>query len=303
MPTTNPIENDTNPHDSHINRRSFLKGCLGLFGAGAATLGAAAGYPILVEPFLIQKNHYTLPVPNLPHAFEGFRIVHLTDIHHGPLVPASFVRRMIRMANDQAPDLIACTGDYVHHTDTTKEIDAVWPLLADLNAAEGVYAVLGNHDHWADFERSRHWMKENGQDLYKKAIRLERNGASLWFGGAGDEWEDTPDIDAAFKNAPSSDCKVCLAHNPDTVDGSHRTRIDLFLCGHTHGGQIWLPLANKPISSRQLPVRNKAYISGFIQNGAKSLFISRGLGWGVLPVRFNCPPEIAILTLTGRKDP
>ncbi len=271
-----------------------------LYAIGTSLVGGAlATYPFFIERYLVQTNVYHIPVPHLPPAFQGLRIAHLTDLHFGKLVPLSLIRWVVDRTNRLGADLIVCTGDYVHDYDTTESIDFVWPVLAELRAPMGVYAVLGNHDHWADFNRSLFWLRKSGQDCYKKAHRLEKGGDALWLGGAGDAYEDDHGIDLAFDGVPDQACKICLAHNPDTVDAVYQTRVDLFLCGHTHGGQIWMPILNRPFSDRQLPVRNKDYVSGFISSAHQRLFISRGIGWAVLPIRFNCPPEIAVLELTA----
>jgi len=117
----------------------------------------------------------------------------------------------------------------------------------------------------------------------------------IWIGGCGDYMEDRIGLDQAFRNVPARNCKIVLAHNPDTADTFFKTRVDLMICGHTHGGQVNIPLWGPPI----LPVHNKAYSSGFIVTPKTRLFISKGLGWAVLPMRFNCLPEIAILKLTA----
>ena len=254
----------------------------------------AASYPFLIEPYLIQVNHYEIPVPNLPKAFTGYKILQLTDLHLGLLVPEILIRNVVRKANNLAKDLIVCTGDYINQRNKTDQIDRVWPLLSNLSAKDGVFSVLGNHDHWADTKRSLYWLKKSGQDIRHKAHPIDKNGARIWIGGAGDYWEDDIGIDQAFQGVPQKACKIVLAHNPDTADTLFETRIDLMICGHTHGGQVRIPLLGTPV----LPVVNKRYTSGFIKTPKLNLFISRGIGWAIVPVRFNCRPEISILELT-----
>ena len=143
-----------------ISRRRFLKlaGYSGIF-------GLVASYPVFIERYLVMTNRYRIPVPNLPRAFSGFRLVQLADLHYGFLVPLGLIREVVARANRIARDAIICTGDYVHERRATGQIDAVWPLLAELNAPSGVFSVLGNHDHWADTRRSQHWLSQTGQDL------------------------------------------------------------------------------------------------------------------------------------------
>jgi len=272
-----------------ISRRKFLK--LG-GAAGAAVL--AAGYPLFIERYLVQTNSYQIPVPNLPPEFFGFRIVQLTDLHYGPLVPLRLIQNVISRANRIPCDVIFCTGDYVHEKDATGQIDTVWPALAGLRAPSGVFSTLGNHDHWADTERSQYWLNRTGQNLRHKTASILRNGKRLWFVGAGDLSEDHRDLDALLADVPEPDCRIVMAHNPDTADTMFKGRVDLFISGHTHGGQVDIPFIGPPV----LPVKNKTYSSG-LKTSPKGtgVFISRGIGWALYPVRFNCFPEISVLEL------
>lgn len=272
-----------------ITRRQFLKRVCS-FG----TLGLAASYPIFIERSIIQTNTYRIVVPNLPQAFSGLRVVHLTDLHYGPLVPLEVIQSVIERANQLTPDLIVCTGDYVNKASGMAKIDQVWPLLSQLSAPLGVYSVLGNHDHWADKARSDYWLKRTGQDLHHKKVRFERLGQHLWLAGAGDFLEDHRNLDIVLDGIPDKECRIVLAHNPDTADTEYSKRIDLIISGHTHGGQVVIPYIGPPV----LPVQNKNYSSGIIQTPRGStIFISKGIGWAILPVRLNCFPEIAVLEL------
>ena len=276
-----------------MNRRRFLKRS-----ALAAALATIVGYPLMVERYRFQINHYDIPVAGLAPEFDGFSIVHLTDLHYGFLMPLVIIRHLIRKANGLKKDVIVCTGDYVHEHNRTRQIDTVWPELIRLRATDGVYSVLGNHDHWANSVRSLDWLARSGQDVRHRAVPITRKSQRLWIGGAGDFWEDEPGIDRAFSAVPPGETKILLAHNPDTIDTAFHTRIDLVISGHTHGGQIILPFWGPPI----LPVINKRYSSGLIRTADTTLFISRGLGWAILPLRLNCLPEIAVLRLTGIRE-
>jgi predicted MPP superfamily phosphohydrolase len=274
----------------NVSRRQFLGSacCWGV-------IGLVGSYPIFIERYLIQVNTYRIPVPNLPSAFSGFRIVHLTDLHHGLLVPLAVIHHVVSQANTIRPDLILCTGDYVHQRNTSSEIDQVWPVMAQLTAPCGVYSVLGNHDHWADTNRSLYWLERTRQDIRHKAVRIDREKQSLWVAGAGDLYEDHRNLDIVLSMIPEEDCRLVLAHNPDSADTTHSRRIDLMISGHTHGGQVVIPFFGAPV----LPVKNKSYSSGLkCSPQGEKIFISRGIGWAICPVRFNCLPEIAVLELT-----
>lgn len=274
-----------------ISRRQFLKNTLSY-----GLLGLLGSYPFCIERYIILTNHYRIAVPNLPKEFSGFRIVHLTDLHYGFLVPLSLIQHVVERANSLSADMIVCTGDYVHERNSARQIDRVWPVLAQLRAPSGVYSVLGNHDHWADTDRSAYWLKRSGQDLRHQLIRIARGGKWLQLAGAGDFIEDHRNLDALLGRIPEEDCRILLAHNPDTLDTDYSCRIDLAIAGHTHGGQVVIPYLGPPV----LPVRNKAYTSGLRHSlrGSK-VFISKGIGWTHIPVRFNCYPEIAVLELTA----
>lgn len=277
----------TPPAEARTSRRRFMT--LGL-GSVAAL---AAGYTVGVERYLFQVNRYEIPLPRLPRAFDGFTIAQITDLHYGFLMPMPVVRHVLSLVGGIGADMVVGTGDYVHERNSTRQIEAVWPELARLRAPFGVKSVLGNHDHWADTTRSLEWLAETGQGVRHRSVAIKKGGARIWVGGSGDYYEDVLGIDEAFRETPPDECKVLLSHNPDAADTPYRTEIDLVISGHTHGGQVVVPFLGAPV----LPVRNKRYSSGLVTTPRTRVFISRGIGWALLPVRFNCPPEIAVLQL------
>ena len=277
-----------------ISRRKFLK--FGGLGAGAVLL---VSYPFFIERYIVQVNRYRISVPRLPPVFEGFTIVHLTDPHYGFLVPLGFLEQVVSKANTIGGDLIVCTGDYVHERNGVDQIDTIWKVLGKLRAPAGVFSVLGNHDHWADTDRSMYWLKTTGQNMRHGLKKIEKNGQELWFAGAGDLWVDHLSIDNLLQPVVKERCTIVLAHNPDSADTLIESKPDLIISGHTHGGQVDIPFIGTPV----LPVKNKNYSYGLKRSiGGIPVFISRGIGWAICPVRFNCFPELAVLTLTGRPD-
>lgn len=265
--------------------------------AAAAVILLFTLYTFVFERFFIRVNHYRIRVPNLPEAFSGFRIVHLTDLHYGFLQPLATLRYAVWRANRIRRDITVCTGDYVLEKNGHRKVDRAWQVLAGLYAPEGVYSVLGNHDHWADTGRSIHWMEKLRQNLRGRKVFFEREGRKLWVAGAGDLWEDHINLDTLLSDVPDTDCRIVLAHNPDTADTEFNSRIDLMLAGHTHGGQFVLPFLGPPYN----PVVNKEYTSGLRRSGkGEKVFISKGVGWGTFPARLNCFPEIAVLELLPR---
>ncbi len=276
-----------------ISRRRFLKWAT--YGGAVALL---ASYPVFIERYIVLINRYRIPVPNLPAAFAGFRLLQLADLHYGSLVPLSFIRKVVNECNQLRKDIVVCTGDYVHERNATGQIDAVWPVVMQLTAEGGVYSVLGNHDHWADTEQSQSWLDKSGQNLRHRVIPIVRHGERIWLAGGGDLWEDHLPLDELLADVPPEDCRIVLAHNPDTADTQFSARVDLMISGHTHGGQVDIPFVGPPV----LPVKNKNYSSGLkMSPRGMKVFISKGIGWAVYPVRFNCFPEIAVLELVPQE--
>jgi len=275
-----------------MNRRTFLK--FALAGGAVALVGS---YPVLIERTIVLVNRYKIPIANLPPAFHGFTLAQLTDLHLGFLVSKTFVEGIVQRTNELRTDVIVCTGDYVHNRNTIEEIENVWPILSKLAAKDGVYSVLGNHDHWADPDRSLYWLERTGQNIRHTCKPIYKRKDRIFIGGAGDYWEDELEIDKAFSCSDENECRVLLAHNPDSVDTEFNTSLSLVLSGHTHGGQVVVPFIGAPV----LPVKNKDYSSGLITTPRTQLFISRGIGWTIYPVRFNCYPEIAVLELVNPK--
>jgi predicted MPP superfamily phosphohydrolase len=278
-----------------MNRRDFLK-------ASALTAGLTLVpffADLLAERYLVQVNRYRIPVPNLPQEFNGFTIVHLTDLHYG-IASESFVRNIVNKVNSLKRDVIVCTGDFVHHRDTVREINGVWPILSELQAPSGVYSVLGNHDHWAGKDRSFYWLHRTGQYLRHEICSIKRGGKRLWIAGGGDLWSDHLNFDNILGDVPRKDCRIVLAHNPDSADTAFSERVDLIISGHTHGGQVYIPFYGTPPF---MPVNNMNYNFGLKTNEKGTpIFISKGVGCGAFPIRFNCPPEIAVLELVNSRE-
>ncbi len=267
-----------------LNRRKFLKmGALG--GVGAL----AFGYGVY-GAFKIEINTYKIPVSHLPMSFNGFTIVQLTDLHYGFGIPLSVVESVIHQVNRIEKDAIVCTGDYIHGGGSRRETEKLWSRLETLKAKNGVYSVLGNHDHM--FNNGYHslvCLENSGQSVRHGAVPIVRGDARIWIGGTGDMWYDTLGIDKAFKDTPSDECKILLSHHPDAADTEFETRVDLMISGHTHGGQIIIP----PFGST---------LSGLQEKSGVSVYISRGVGWYFLPIRINCAPEISVLKLVREES-
>lgn len=236
-----------------------------------------------------------IPIKGLKPALEGFTIVQLSDIHLEPYTKPHLVRRAVEMSNELNPDLVVLTGDYVW-----REQEAVFELtsiLTGLNARHGVYSVLGNHDLWLDVEVTKTAFAEAGLPmLINQGLAISQGNGSIFLAGMDDGWSGEPDLNLSLENAPTGIPIVLLLHEPDLVDEtSLDPRISLQLSGHTHGGQVLMP-GKPPIFTPNL---GKKYSQGLFRVNDTWLYTNRGLGVISVPLRYNCPPEVTLLTLTS----
>lgn len=271
-----------------MTRRKMLKLAAAAF--GSLFLG---GVYTLLEAKWCRVLRVGLKVPRLPAPFEGMTVAFLADIHHGPVVPLSYVRHVVAMANAINPDLVLLGGDYVHQH--PRYIAPGIAELGKLQAKEGRFAVLGNHDHWEDGPATKTALAASGiTELTNTGIWLNRDGAQLRICGVGDLWTDNQDLDAALGTATDDDAVILLSHNPDYVETLTDPRVGLVLSGHTHGGQVVLPGYGAPIVPSKYP---KKYVRGLVQGPVCPVFITRGVGTISPPVRLFCRPEVVLITL------
>jgi uncharacterized protein len=228
----------------------------------------------------------------LPAALEGLKIVHLTDIHHSLFTPIDDVERVVHLANRLEPDVVALTGDYV-----TLSPAYIWPaarVLGKLRARRGIFAVLGNHDFQVDaHEMTRALRAERIRVLRNSRYPIRAGGKTLWFLGVDDLWWDSDDLPAALRAVPARDPKVLLCHNPRGIWQASEHGIDLVLSGHTHGGQVRLPGLGSLYRSKL----GERFVEGWNHLNGTQIYVSRGIGKVVVPLRLGCPPEIACLRL------
>jgi hypothetical protein len=257
-----------------------------------------------VEPTWLELTQHRVPIAGLPATFHGFRIVHLSDLHAGRKVPHSYLQEAVDLANAQAGDLIALTGDFVHKG--YRHVETVADALARLRAPCGVFAVLGNHDfsvrNALGIRRYRRLHLAVEDALNERGIvvlrnenhELRRAGGSLHLVGVDDLWSRRCDLDSALGALPGHLPRVVLAHNPRTIEKLKSWRCDLMLSGHTHGGQINWPGLGRVFLSR----RGRRFAAGMYQHAGSYLFVHRGVGFG-LRFRFGVRPEVAVLELSA----
>ena len=244
----------------------------------------------LTEPYMLSIEHERIELNRLPKEFDGFRIVQLSDIHHGPFSSKEQIEQAVDTANRLKPDIIALTGDYI-----SKERHYAAPcaeMLGRLEARHGIYAVLGNHDHWTDAALITDLFRAEGITvLINEGMRFERNGAAFWLAGVDDYMVGLEDLSLALAGASSDEMKLLLAHNPIILRRAARASVDLVLSGHTHGGQVAF------LGERNSARPRRRTLKGLGRQGNTQIYVNRGLGTVVLPIRYGCPPEISLLEL------
>lgn len=255
----------------------------------AGNLSKVAKYAI-DEANTLSLERIAVDLNRLPKKLDGFKIVHLSDIHHSPFTGLEHIARAVKIANRLRPDMFILTGDYVSHE--TRFIGPVAKVLGELSAEFGTYACLGNHDHWTDADLVTNRFREQGINmLINEGLRFEARGASFWLAGVDDHMVGKTDLPAALRGSYPDEMKLLLAHNPVIFRQSVRFGVDLTLSGHTHGGQIKIRDDEKRL------IKRRKLSNGLHRRKDSQIYITRGIGTVVLPVRYQCPPEISLLEL------
>jgi hypothetical protein len=281
-----------------VSRRRFLKGSLG-------AAAAVALYSTEMERHWIEVTEHEIALRGLPAAFDGFRIVQLSDIHMDEFTEGFFLRRVVERVNSLRPDAVLLTGDYVTCGFGLQKYatGAAWQcanLLKELQCGQ-IHASLGNHDVSVGPRQVTEALTANGISvLNNSCIPVERGGGRFWLAGVDDPVEGHPKpelaIPGAIRNLPDEPV-VLLCHAPDYADHLLKTAagkaVGLMLSGHTHGGQVRLPL----IGALQHTTLGRKYVQGWFRLGELQLYVNRGIGTSGLPLRFDCLPEITLLTL------
>lgn len=266
-----------------LTRRAAIKGLL------ATTIGAVTGasvYGVGYERHRLGMTDATLPVSGLPQALDGLRLGLVTDIHHSQMVSADDVRRAVELIGSARPDLIILGGDYVTWGDRAY-VGPVAELLAPLTAPHGVFAILGNHDDDRDMPKAL--AAKHIEVLRDARTRLEIRGEGLELAGIRFWTRKAGDIARVLQRA--RDTVILLAHDPRRLTEAAALNVPAVLSGHTHGGQVVLP-ALGAIAKSRFPI-----LAGLGQRDNTHIFVSRGVGTVYVPIRINCPPEVAVVTL------
>lgn len=298
------------PGPASLSRRRLLVDAA--FVTGAFSSSSALGYATLVEPFAISIARYRVPIRGLDSRLDGLRIVQIGDTHLGPRVRAEFIETTLAQALALKPDVFALVGDYIHAG--RRQIEPAAQLFRPLIASGiPVVAVLGNHDWYASGPESTAELRAVGVNMIdndrlfldpdRRVLIDAPVPGAIALCGVGDLWTDHIDVRSAFRDVPSDMPRVLLAHHPDTAEqnvfrdealAAASRRVDLMLSGHTHGGQVRLPILGTPIVPSDFGQR---YAHGLVQGPVCPVVITAGIGVSLIPVRFRVPPEIVEITL------
>jgi predicted MPP superfamily phosphohydrolase len=268
---------------------------------GVVAVGLAlAAWAFLVEPSRLVTTEVTLAPPGWPAELSGLKVAVIADLHVGaPFVDAAAITRVRAAIDAWGPDVVLLAGDLlVGHEPGAREVgpDEAAKTLAGWSAPLGVHAVLGNHDWWVDGAGVTRALKANGVAvLENEAAPLTFRSRRLWLAGLADVWTRAPDASAALRDVPEGEPVIAFTHNPD-VFPSLPARFAVVFAGHTHGGQVRLPLVGAPVVPSKYKQR---YVRGEVREEGRLLFVTSGVGTSILPVRFAVPPEVALVTLVS----
>jgi len=246
-------------------------------------------WSVLIEPNMLAVNYLNLKSKEL----KGLKIIFVSDFHVKKNQKKSLIR-VVNKINEQNPDLVLTTGDFVngHNEKDSMPIEEISKELSKLKSKYGIYSVLGNHDWWQDGEKIKFSLKKNGIVVLGNENRVVKiKNKNLCIIGVEDITTRSINIEEAFKNASSP--SILLTHSPDVFPMlTKNKKTDLILSGHTHGGQVTIPF----IGALLVPsCYGRRYAQGLIEENNKIMFVTKGIGTSILPIRFNCTPEIVVI--------
>jgi uncharacterized protein len=270
-----------------------------LITAAALVLGIVLSlvWSFFIEPSRLVIKEETIELANWPSGFENLKIAALSDLHVGsPYVDTDKLQLIVKKINETQPDLVVMLGDFMASVrgGNIVEPEIFAEQLKGLRARHGVFAVLGNHDWWYDGRRVQQALEAVGiRALEDDVARIERSGQTIWLAGLKDLWTNRPDIEGTLGKVTDESPVIVLTHNPDLFVRIP-PRVILTLAGHTHGGQVNLPLFGR---IRVPSDYGQRYAAGHILEDNRHLYVTTGVGTSIIPARFRVPPEVAILTL------
>lgn len=256
----------------------------------------ALTYVFHIEPNWVEIVPISVDMPHLDPAFDGTRIVQISDLHmDNHRMTSQKLKRILNTIERQNPDIVVMTGDLIDHDPAVSQA-LVEPLTA-LASQYPTFAVLGNHDYWSDAQPVKDALAQTPvEELANQVHTITKNGASLHIAGVDDVWMERDRLDLVLDQLPNDGAAIMLVHEPDFADTAAETgRFDLSMSGHSHGGQVRIPFAGAPM----LPPYAKNYPLGRYQIKNMVHYTNRGVGTAMINVRFNCRPEITVFTLAA----
>lgn len=274
-------------------RRAFLKRLARLAATPALCAGGAFGYGSLLERHRVRVESHDLPLALGEAAPAHLRAVAMGDFHYDPLHEAEYAARCVGLVNELSPDVVFLTGDFV--TASSRRVGEFAEVLAGLRPRHGIFACLGNHDHWSNPARVAGALGSAGVEvLMNRHTRIRCGGGELVVAGLQSVWGGAPDWRGAFSGLRREERAVVLIHEPDFAQWlSEDPRAAFQVSGHTHGGQVRVPL----FGALRLPTWGRLFQAGFYRRNSLRIHVNRGIGTVGHHVRFFCPPEIACFDL------
>jgi predicted MPP superfamily phosphohydrolase len=256
---------------------------------------------MVVEARVVKVERTDYSNAAIPTEFDGMKVLFVADIHAGPYMSRNRMNRLVERINAEEPDVVLLGGDYVGGR--MKGAKIFYPAIAGVEAPEGVFAVMGNHDAWEGEEEAHTGMAEAGITLLEnEAVRLERGGESIWIAGLEDAYTGSPDATAAAEPITVEDFAMLVSHNPDVfAEQLQPTKEywDLAMAGHTHGGQVSLFGMISPFSPSKHGGR---YLHGWKNEWDTDILISNGIGTVTAPIRLFTRPEMHVFTLRASSE-
>jgi uncharacterized protein len=272
--------------------RFILVKVIQVFLVGCALIFLASIYAHKIEPIWFEVKHIDITLPKLDRAFNGYRIVQISDLHAGDGTDRSQLEKVVAAVNAEQPDLVVITGDHI--TRIPKQHLELLDTLAKLQPRDRTISILGNHDVHNDPIPVRSAIKKAGITLLENSVyTLKRDKATLNIAGVGDVYFKQDKLDLILAQLPATGAAIMLAHEPDFADKAAATgRFGLQLSGHSHGGQVRIPFYDGYV-----PTLAEKYPLGQYQVGEMIQYTNRGIGMVKLYARFNCRPEISVFRL------
>lgn len=251
------------------------------------------GYGVTFRRWFFVTRRVDVPIRGLDRRLDGYRIVHLSDLHIGALTPAWWAKRWIERANAEKPDAVAVTGDLV--TSGVAFHESIAEVLGGLRARDGVFCAMGNHDYFGEGEPLISLIRSRGPKVLRnEGVIVEHDGARLYIAAIDDTWTRRADLDLALEHQPANVATVMLAHDPDKFPQIAKRGVDLVLSGHTHGGQIAVPFLARWINASKLAHH---FHIGVYKDEGSTLYVHPGLGTTGPPIRLGVAPAVVVLTL------